>query len=959
LDDSRQTQHQRFVFKLHSARIREANWQLELTLEEAISREELVALADSTLLRFIRQIKQMDNSGRNIDQEVERQASQLRSALTKGKHATQTTNTSVSPSLSTDLASSSASYLQLYQLLFVEDYVAIVMDTMKDFDRLNLKKGFTINGKLYRRLLATTGGAKNSTVIYVSDEVYGPLTKQLDNGRDPEQPFIPAKLEAYKALACSSSTPVPDPDGILVVPDCWTSFKTNIIRISDSETENPLLSYEQDAEVTLNESDGYGLIHPDLSLRWSRSLGESYRSSGFCIRNAFAKGMVFTFDFIDFGAKIAGHYMVKDAWGCERDIRKVQLILTTSMLKLWDSYRNLEHYLACCQENGYTFSVTKLLPERLENERNLNYQFIQSFDLSDEELEELAGPTIEEIKACMGGDWRMSILFLKGGRLHLDGFQQMDPDYAKALMIEPRMIHDPFVREKIQYAIKKRINDAKIGVLKVKGNFSTVSGDPYSLCQSIFGLEVTGLLQAGEFYAQYWQDRLVSQVACFRAPMTCHNNIRLLNLVQNEKMRYWYQYMRTVTIFNSWDTTAHALNGCDKDGDAVLTTNNPVLLRNLRALDAIICQQKSSSKVIPTEQHFIKANKSAFGDAIGSITNTITSMFDVQADFSPDSDAYKQLQYRIMCGQHFQQNAIDKLKGIVSKPMPKSWYDYRSAAAEAEAKVEFDAEQHPNGLQQQMDSQMQGGEHEHMQLQQLLADKQPYFFIYIYPQLMRAYKNFIKNAEENCLIRFRMTLAELMDKAEPSPDEASFLQYFQLTSPVSLRPSTMNRLCRHIEQAFLHEKLASSSAAATFDYTLLQSAQPYHPDHLNAIRPLYEQYLEQTKSFAQKSSYERIDKGERTQKRKLFASIFKQKALALCPDIDELANIVVELCYTKKISSKQFAWDLCGEQLLEHLLQQSGGRVFIPERSEKGDLLYKGEAFKLNTYQLKLEAKRI
>jgi len=954
LDDSRQTTQQRFVFKLHSARIREANWQLQLTLEEAISREELVALADSTLLRFIRQIKQVDTNNPDLDREVEQRANQLRSALTKGKNARQTTgDLSDSSPLSTN-QSSSASYLQLYQLLFVEEYVAIVMDTMKDFDRLNLKKGFTINGKLYRRLLATTGGAKNSTVIYVSDEVYGPLTKRLDNGRDLEQPFIPAKLEAYKALACSSSTPVPDPDGILVVPDCWTSFKTNIIRISDSETENPLLSYEHDAEVTLNESDGYGLIHPDLSLHWSRSLGESYRSSGFCIRNAFAKGMVFTFDFVDFGTKIAGQYIVKDAWGCERDIRKVQLILTTSMLKLWDSYQNLEHYLACCQDNGYSFSVTKLLPERLENERNLNYQFIQSFDLSDEELHELAGPTIDEIKACMGGDWRMSILFLKGGRLHLDGFQQMDPDYAKALMIEPRMIQDPFVREKIQYAIKKRINDAKIGVLKVKGNFSTVSGDPYSLCQSIFGLEVTGLLQAGEFYAQYWQDRLVSQVACFRAPMTCHNNIRLLNLVQNEKMRYWYQYMRTVTIFNSWDTTAHALNGCDKDGDAVLTTNNPVLLRNLRSLDAIICQQKSSSKVVPTEQHFIKANKGAFGDAIGSITNTITSMFDVQAEFIPDSDAYKQLQYRIMCGQHFQQNAIDKLKGIVSKPMPKIWYDYRSAAAEAEQLAE-----------QQADQQSVAGNEQQSQFptqplaQQLIADKQPYFFIYIYPQLMREYKSFIKNAEENCLIRFRMTLSELMDKAERSPDEDSFVQYFQLTSPVSLRPSTMNRLCRYIEQAFLHEKLTTSSAATTFDYTLLQSDRPYRPDHLSAIRPLYEQYLEQTKAFAKKSSYERIDKGERTQKRKLFAAIFKQKALALCPNQEELANMVVELCYTKKSASKQFAWDLCGEQLLQHLLNQSGGRVYIPERSEKGDLVYKGEAFKLNTYQLKLEAKHI
>ena len=42
--------------------------------------------------------------------------------------------------------------------------------------------------------------------------------------------------------------------------------------------------------------------------------------------------------------------------------------------------------------------------------------------------------------------------------------------------------------------IKNRINEAKVGVLKVHGNYSIVCGDPYSLCQHIFGLDVTGIL---------------------------------------------------------------------------------------------------------------------------------------------------------------------------------------------------------------------------------------------------------------------------------------------------------------------------------------------------------------------------------------------------------------------------------------------------------------------------------
>ncbi len=60
-----------------------------------------------------------------------------------------------------------------------------------------------------------------------------------------------------------------------------------------------------------------------------------------------------------------------------------------------------------------------------------------------------------------------------------------------------------------------------------------------------------------------------------------------------------------------------------------------------------------------TEDDLARSNVDSFGDDIGRTTNWITSMFDVQAQFSPDSEEYKVLDYRIRCGQLFQQNAID------------------------------------------------------------------------------------------------------------------------------------------------------------------------------------------------------------------------------------------------------------------------------------------------------------
>jgi hypothetical protein len=48
--------------------------------------------------------------------------------------------------------------------------------------------------------------------------------------------------------------------------------------------------------------------------------------------------------------------------------------------------------------------------------------------------------------------------------------------------------------------------------------------------QSIFKLvekdEDYGLLKRNEIYSKFWVDKDAKEVVCFRAPMSCHNNIQ-------------------------------------------------------------------------------------------------------------------------------------------------------------------------------------------------------------------------------------------------------------------------------------------------------------------------------------------------------------------------------------------------------------------------------------------------
>lgn len=136
------------------------------------------------------------------------------------------------------------------------------------------------------------------------------------------------------------------------------------------------------------------------------------------------------------------------------------------MLKLWDSYDNIDSYLGNCKNNGYGFRVTKVCPEKLENERNMNYQFLQSYELTDGEIQELIAPTVNEIKDVIHGDIDKTILFLNGATSDEDFSLNEIDNVTKSVMIEPSMANDPFVINRINYMIKKKLHRLKSVYLK-------------------------------------------------------------------------------------------------------------------------------------------------------------------------------------------------------------------------------------------------------------------------------------------------------------------------------------------------------------------------------------------------------------------------------------------------------------------------------------------------------------
>ena len=938
--------NQTFVLKINTGYLSRHNWNLTLKLSEIRKQSQLVvSLGSSQVLRWMEK-KGNDETATRLKKEIKEKKKLGNSAENKQKI--------------------SELYDQLYITQFQQDYMMLVMDSPKDY-RYACDNGFQITIDYgialdetgatrrtvkYKRFLGTAGSIKKSTIMFINEDIYDNLMEKINNGRympkvdkdmnllepiktyngkELSYKFIPAKLNAYFALQCSASIPVPWPR-IIVVDDAITNFSAMVREVRDNGNEKNLswasVSNPNLKNIEYNVSDGMGFITPEMSSKWAEALNEgSEPLSGYNTRCAFLKGMVFTVDFKQFAEEIAHNYIIKDAWGDERDVRDADVIITVSMLKLWNSYAGFEDYYDNCMKYGYDFCIAKSAPHELRNVHTTNYQYLQDFKFTDEQIDELISPTVLKIKECLGLDWRKLILYMCGTELDEKNVVNMDP-ICKSIMANPELINDPYVRSKVSRMIQKRIRTAKIGVLDVEGDYAIIGNDPYSLLQNMFGMKITGLLKAGECYHRYWIDKNVPEVIAFRAPMTSHENVCKLKVVHNDEMDKWYKYIKTCCLFNSFDTTAIRLNGADYDSDTSFTTNNQVLLDSFEYKDTLMCIQSSADKIIPTENDYIKSDINGFGDSIGSVTNKATNMISLREKFDPDSEEYKELTYRISTMMNYQQNAIDRIKGVVARPVPREWLDVKMFKIKDEDDEKTIHEKQVNAS--------------------IAAEIKPWFFIYRYSQLKSELDKYMKACKSNCKIRFGKTLEDLCKSEDKTDEEEAFLYNYEKYMPVSRAPGTMNRICWRIEDEFQTTDVLPD---VEFDYSILKTDAEYTQEEYDEVKKLYDEYGRQMLLLSKSRKKSETNNEDAESVALQVKNDFMALSHVACPSDEVLSNIVVDICYMSN-KNKSFAWNIVGEQIFKNILKNSGGIITYPVKNDDGDIEFCGKRFSLHTQQI-------
>lgn len=333
--------------------------------------------------------------------------------------------------------------------------------------------------------------------------------------------------------------------------------------------------------------------------------------------------------------------------------------------------------------------------------------------------------------------------------------------------------------------------------------------------------------------------------------------------------------------------------------------------------------QRKGEKIIPTEQDIIKSNKESFGDAIGATTNVITSQICLQAKFPEDSEEYKVLSYRILCGQHYQQTCIDKAKGIISKPMPKYWYDNNYNRIEENDTPEERAKKLFN--------------------QRICADKKPYFFIYNYKTLQKDYNDYIKVSNSLSIRNFNLSIDELSNAENKSKEQENFISYYEKKLPINNSHCIVNDICFEIENAFSLKK----KIKMPFNYEILKSNTPYTKAEYYSILEIYNNF--------NKLCIGTIKEDAGTCNRTVDSTLYEQ-FWYLChmtvSDDKKLCDILLDICYSNR-NSKRFIWDICGYLIIQNLVERSSGVINIPQVSESGEFSYDGTNYTMKKFNIR------
>lgn len=440
------------------------------------------------------------------------------------------------------------------------------------------ENGFVCEGIKYVRFKRSSGSSRVGKCLFINERLYDIMHEwemcgiQVDEGQDIDL----AALEPYIALTLSSiiDTIEIKPENILVVDDYKSVFHERAIatRLVDGR----LVSQPEDVEISNSIWDGQSLM--------DRSLFGEYSNKGMLLLRArFFKSCCFNANiqqwFADHGIKKVSQL---NGYTRARKIEDVKLITTPSSIK-YLKFGTLDHWLDTLET---TFGVVKYEKKTHFFDGRMvqtHYQLINTLQMTYEEVEQFIKPSL---------DYARMIKTDPAVLRHQISYQYCTPDedyYTKAITSKNDVIYkilgmnEHFAKTKMygnfcNDLIRSFIKNLRCGHVLVRGNYSTLCGNPIEMLKMSIGqFDGSSIIERDTVHCEMFESG--KELLGSRSPHVTIGNILVTrNVIRPEIARYMNPTNEIVYVNSIRENLLERLSGADFDSDTMLLTDNEILV---------------------------------------------------------------------------------------------------------------------------------------------------------------------------------------------------------------------------------------------------------------------------------------------------------------------------------------------------------------------------------------------
>ena len=319
---------------------------------------------------------------------------------------------------------------------------------------------------LFKRTMAGSSQMRNAMSTWMDEEKIEGFMNWISCGIDTGVNAVTNKYLVYLTLSMSSSTkweeatslPPINIDNVAVVKDGEVEIELPFDSVGNRGIERSAV------KVTNKFTDGIAWYIADDE--------DVIEDESFTIRAPGCKGLADVkrrSDVIAACDELGLGYEFKDVWGNVHDIRKVQMILHTSVYKWTKSTKDWATYVQGFKDGGHAFSICVKDHDAVAD---LPYQQFQTLMAGEEDTNKLADRSIEMLSRYEDRSMAPFLLTRNMGR---------------AARLYPSLMKEAYAAEEMQNTYASRRQRIAGGRIPAVAHYRFAAPDPHQVLLNVFG----------------------------------------------------------------------------------------------------------------------------------------------------------------------------------------------------------------------------------------------------------------------------------------------------------------------------------------------------------------------------------------------------------------------------------------------------------------------------------------